>query len=70
MSERPPPQDCLSCKIIGSCTFLGLSGYTFMHYLQTPKAQVGNRMFMAAAAVGFAGVGIARAVWTPRQQPS
>ncbi|CAM9370739.1 unnamed protein product [Ectocarpus fasciculatus] len=55
--------DCLSCRIIGAATMLGVSGYGMLTRAQTPVAQRGHRAFLLGVSGIFAVAGIARAVW-------
>ena len=57
-----PPEDCLSCKIIGTGTFTGLSLYTFYQRTQIPKTNIVHRGITAGLSIVFAGVAITRAV--------
>ena len=44
--------DCLQCKVIGTVTFLGISGYASYLRIATPKADKRQRLFLACFAIG------------------
>ncbi|CAN0414092.1 unnamed protein product [Ectocarpus sp. 12 AP-2014] len=60
--------DCLSCRIIGAATMLGVSGYGILTRAQTPVAQRGHRAFLLGVSGVFAVAGIARAAWSDGDQ--
>jgi hypothetical protein len=53
-------EDCLSCKIIGTTTFSGISLYAYHLRKITPKSEKGNRLFFGCFAVATAAVAIHR----------
>ena len=61
----PPKQsfqdDCLSCRVIGTGTFAGLTAYTLNQRSQIPRAKVLHRGVAAGLALLFAGVAFVRA---------
>ncbi|CAM9733081.1 unnamed protein product [Laminaria digitata] len=71
-SARDPGRntDCLSCRIIGTATMLGVSAYGLVVRAQTPVAQRGNRVFLLGVSGVFAAAGIARAVWPDGEAPA
>lgn len=64
LSNSPKPgtteEDCLSCKIIGTTTFSGISLYAYHLRKITPASEKGNRLFFACFAVATAAVAIHR----------
>jgi hypothetical protein len=59
-TEQPP--DCLSCRVVGTGTFGGLSLYTLYQRSQIPKGNVVHRGIVAGLSVVFAGVAVTRAL--------
>jgi hypothetical protein len=60
--NRVIQEDCLSCKILGTGTFGGLSVYTLYQRSKIPKVQVVHRGFVAGLSLIFAGVAVTRAI--------
>ena len=54
-------EDCLSCRVIGTSTFAGLTAYTLYQRSQIPTAKVLHRGVTAGLAFVFAGVAFVRA---------
>ena len=54
-------EDCLSCRVIGTGTFAGLTAYTLYQRSQIPTAKVLHRGVTAGLAFVFAGVAFVRA---------
>ncbi|CAM9436911.1 unnamed protein product [Scytosiphon promiscuus] len=63
-----PGADCLSCRIIGATTMLGVSAYGMFTRAQTPAAQRGHRAFLLGVSGIFAVAGVARATWPDKRQ--
>ena len=61
-SARPPPEDCLECKLIGSGTMLSISGYFVYLNNSSHAAKFGPNSirFNTLMAAGFAAAAVAR----------
>ena len=59
--EALPLADCEACRIIGSTTFAGASGYILYHRAGLPKAKRLDRAVMGAVAFGFGTLAVVRA---------
>lgn len=52
-NQRKEYKDCLSCRIIGTATFLGLGTYTIYHsFVQKPKLSRGYRFGLILVGIG------------------
>ena len=60
-NTKPIDEDCLSCKLVGTTTFAGLSAYTLHQRTQIPKVKVFHRGVVAGLSLIFAGIAVARA---------
>ena len=68
-SESPPSmrggggavEDCLSCRVVGTVTCLGLSGYLALSTYARPPVSPLQRFITLAVAGGFAALGVTRA---------
>jgi hypothetical protein len=52
------PEDCMQCRIIGTLSFTGISGYAAYLRLNTPRNDKGQRLFLlgfSLTALGVAG---------------
>ena len=51
-----------SCRVSGSGVCLGIAAYTYSIYRKTPLTKVGDRRFSLIMSLGFAALGIYRAL--------
>lgn len=58
-NKNKEPIDCMECKIVGTLSFTGLSGYALYMRMNTPKHDKVQRMYLAGVAVASFGL----AVW-------
>jgi hypothetical protein len=54
--------DCLECKLVGTMTCWGVSGYSFVQRAMIPPRNVFNRRWMAGFGMFWALAGAARAI--------
>lgn len=59
-----------SCRVIGASTMLGVSAYGMLQWVQTPKPQRLQRVFLLGTSSLFAAAGIARALWPEDREPA
>ena len=52
--------DCLSCRIVGTAAFSGISAYALQLRSMTAKSDKGNRMFLLCFSIGAAAVAVTR----------
>lgn len=58
-NKEPHGVDCMECKIVGTLSFTGLSGYALYMRMNTPKHDKVQRIYLAGVAV----VSFGLAVW-------
>ena len=59
--QRPPPEDCLECKLIGSGAMFSLAGYFFWQARAMKASPSPSHLhFTAAMGAGFAAAGLLR----------
>ncbi|CCI43971.1 unnamed protein product [Albugo candida] len=61
MRSEGPIEDCLSCRIIGTMTLVGLSGYFYHQSQKVAPALKTQRYWLQFCSAGFLLAGIARA---------
>ena len=55
--------DCLQCRVIGVGTFGGIASYAlYLRQFKTPASDKGQRLFLAAFAIGAGSIAVLRAV--------
>ncbi|RGB26543.1 hypothetical protein C1646_770302 [Rhizophagus diaphanus] len=60
-NQRKEYKDCLSCRLIGVATFMGLGTYTIYHsFVHKSKLSRGYRFGLTLVGIGFMQVGIFR----------
>ena len=55
-------KDCLTCRVIGTATFAGASGYMLWERTKIPLTKPAHRHTLLGLSVLFGGLAIARAV--------
>jgi len=61
----PYDDDCFGCKVTGTVTFAGVSGYLWYQRTLVAAAKRGDRRFLAACSAVFACAAVWRAVGMP-----
>ena len=64
MVESAPPPSCLTCRVLGSGTFLGVAAFLLRERSHVPLAARGHRRFLAALSCASAAASAAR-WWYP-----
>ena len=54
--------DCLSCRIVGTAAFSGISAYAYHLRSMAPKSEKGNRLFFLCFSLSAAAVAVTRFV--------
>ena len=53
-------EDCIGCKVIGVCTFGGISAYAAKLFVSTPKSNRTQRIFLSCMGLGALSVAAVR----------
>lgn len=56
------PEDCLSCRVMGTVTFTGVSAMLFREWKEMSPKRVGDRRAIAVMGMGFGVLGVYRAI--------
>ena len=60
--EAAPPSDCLQCRVMGTGVCLSASAYLAAQLARVPAPAGAHRVALTVFAVGFAALGITRAL--------